>query len=262
MPSPFPGMDPYLEEPALWPDVHGALLFEMRAVLNAVLPPRYRAAVDRYVWLHEPDADTRERLGRPDTSVIDHSTAPEGAALSGSTLTAPALVTLPVVRREGTRYMRIIDQRNRRVVTVIELLSPSNKDPGQDRDDYLGKRNEYLATGTNLVEIDLLRGGARLPLGEPHPGPADYYVLVSRAADFPKAGVWAFSVRDPFPEIPVPLNPEDESVKLDLKGCLDRAYDEGRYHLEVDYTRPPLPPLRGPDADWARQLLANRPRPE
>src|SRR5947209_17985247 len=119
MPSPFPGMDPYLEEPSLWPDFHGAMLYQMRAVLNAVLPERYVASVDRYVWLHEPDTDTRDRLGKPDVFLTDRSGDASGAA--GNTITAPAVVTLPVVRREGPRYLRIIARRNRRVVTVIEL---------------------------------------------------------------------------------------------------------------------------------------------
>jgi len=248
-------MDPYLEEPSLWPDFHGAMLYGIRATLNAVLPERYVASINRHVWLRESDVDTRDRLGTPDMFIVDQSGVIAGAPRS---ITAPAVVTLPVVRREGDRYLRIIDRQNRRVVTVIELLSPSNKDTSLDREDYLHKRNEYLATGTNLVEIDLLRAGERLPLGEPPPVPADYYILVSRAVDFPRAGVWPFSVRDSFPISAVPLGPGEDPVPLDLKPCLDRAYDEARYAAELDYTRPPTPPLREPDATWARDLLAAR----
>jgi hypothetical protein len=244
MPSPFPGMDPYLEEPSLWPDVHTSLLVEVRTALNAILPERYGAFIDCYVWLHEPDAYI----------VACEPTAGEATVA----IPAPAVVTLPAMQRQGQRYLRIIDRRNRRVVTVLELLSPSNKEAGLDRENYLTKRNEYLAAGTNLVEIDLLRWGQRLPLGEPNPAPADYYVLVSRAAEFPRAGIWPFSVRDPLPPILVPLNPEDQPVTLDLKACLDLVYDKARYDLELDYSVPPVPPLREPDAAWARQLLAPR----
>ena len=255
MPSPFPGMDPYLEEPSLWPDVHTTLLVEMRTALNAILPERYGTFIDRYVWLHEPDAEARTLLGKPDTFIAERGLT--GGQMGVATL-APAVVILPAVRRQGQRYLRIIDRRNRRVVTVLELLSPSNKETGSDRENYLTKRNEYLAAGTNLVEIDLLRGGQRLPLGEPNPAPADYYVLVSRASEFPRAGIWPFSVRDPFPPVLVPLNPEDQPVTLDVKACLDLVYDKARYDLELDYSVPPVPPLREPDAAWASQLLASR----
>jgi hypothetical protein len=257
MPSPFPGMDPYLEEPSLWPDCHLGIIAGMRAVLNAHLPERYAAYADRYVWLHEPDADTRVRMGKPDIYVADRGGEATGSN-GGATLVAPTVVTLPVVRRQGNRFIKIIDRQSRRVVTVIELLSPANKNPGEDREAYVAKRNEYLATGTNLVEVDLLRTGERLPLGEPAPPPADYYILVCRANEFPKAGVWPLSVRDPLPAIPVPLNPQDQPVLLPLKPCLDRAYDEAPYSREVNYAEPPDPPLPEPDATWARELLARR----
>jgi hypothetical protein len=259
MPSPFPGMDPYLES-WIWPDFHGSMLGEIRTALNAVLPRRYAALIDRYVWLEEADDATRVRLGVPDVTV-----AHRGDVVTGTTaleaLPAPASVTLPVERREGTRYIRVYDLHSRRVVTVLELLSPANKTSGGDREKYLAKRNEYLATGTNLVEVDLLRAGERLPLGEPAPVPADYYVLVSRGADFPKAGIWPFSVRDLIPPLIVPLSSEDAPVVLELKPLTDRVYDIGRYADELDYGRPPRPPLREPDATWARELLARHLNP-
>jgi hypothetical protein len=259
MPSPFPGMDPYLEEPSLWPDFHGTMLVAIRAALNSTLPPRYTAFLDRYVWLEEADAANRVRLGKPDVSMTDRGTPAPAGGSGVATVPAPAMIVLPAVRRQGTRYLRIVDRRNRRVVAVLELLSPSNKEAGPEREAYLTKRNEYLATGTNLVEIDLLRAGQRLPLGDPLPAIGAYYVLVSRASEFPNAALWPFGVRDPLPPVPVPLDPDDAFVSLDLKPCLDRAYDEGRYADELPYARPPTPPLREPDATWARQLLADLP---
>jgi hypothetical protein len=251
-------MDPYLEEPSLWPDVHGALVYAIRAALSAVLPATYAAYVDRYIWLHEPDAETRTRLGKPDVYLTQQH-EPSGAAVA--TVAAPSVVTLPAVRLEGQRYLRVVDRSNRRIVTVIELLSPSNKEPGPECDNYLAKRNEYFATGTNVVEIDLLRAGQRLPLGDPPPPPSDYLIFVCRAADFPRAGVWPFSVRDPLPPLVVPLNPQDGSVTIALKPCFDRIYDEAPHASEIDYTQHPVPPLRGPDAAWARELLAARQTP-
>jgi Protein of unknown function (DUF4058) len=258
MPSPFPGMDPYLEDPARWPDFHGAMIYAIRAALTPLLPERYSAGVDQYVWLHEPDLDTRRRLGKPNAFVTDEAEPTAGPVASAlAALAAPAVSTLPVVRRTGPRYVRITDPEHRRVVTVIELLSPSNKDSAGDRDAYLAKRNEYLATGVNLVEIDLLRAGERLPLGDPAPDPGDYYVIVSLADAFPHVGVWPFTVRDPLPEVPVPLSGPDPAARVNLRACLDRAYDEARYR--INYDRPPTPRLRKPDATWARDLLANRP---
>jgi hypothetical protein len=176
-------------------------------------------------------------------------------------VTAPTVVTLEAVRSEGKRYLRIVDRQNRRVVTIIELLSPSNKDAGQERENYLTRRNEFFANGVNVVEIDLLRAGRRLPLGDPPPAPSDYLYFVSRAADYPSAGVWPFSLRDPLPDVPVPLAEEDGYVLLPLKPSLERAYDEGPFGEDMDYTQPPVPPLRGPDAAWARELLAARQPP-
>lgn len=255
MPSPFPGMDPYLEEPDLWPEFD--LIVAMRARLKKTLPKHYAAFVDRYVWLHEPDADTRKRLAKPDVGIRERRrTEPAGGSVA--TLDAPAFAALPVVRQEGERYIRIIDRHSRRIVTVIELLSPANKEAGKDRDAYLVKRNEFLAKGTNVVEIDLLRAGQRLPMGKPAPPKADYYVMVARSVDFPRTAIWPFSVRDPLPTIPVPLNPEDKPASLPLKSCFDRAYEAGGYGEEIDYGEPSMPPLRGSDAVWARDLLRKR----
>ena len=171
---------------------------------------------------------------------------------------APVTAVLPAVRHEGNRYLRVIDVKSRRVVTVIELLSPSNKELGKDHDHYLAKREEFLGSRTNLVEIDLLRADPRLPMGEPAPSAAHYYAVVFRAIDFPQAAIWPFNVRDPLPTIPIPLDPCHEPVPLNLKTCVDRAYDEACYDREVNYNEPPTPPLAEPDATWARELLAAR----
>jgi len=110
----------------------------------------------------------------------------------------------------------------------------------------------------NLVEIDLLRDGERPPLQVPEPPPSDYYILVCPAATFPQAGFWPFSVREPLPLVSIPLDPHSEPVFLDLRACLDRAYDGGRYSDEIDYRQPPVPPLSEADAAWADELLAAR----
>ena len=256
MRSPFPGMDPYLEDPDVWPDFHGTFLVALRAQLNEQLPPRYVARWDRHVWIDEPDAEQPYVLGRPDVFVTDPTPGTPGGAGVAPTLTAPAIGTVPAVDPKGKPFIKIIDARGRRVVTVIELLSPANKSAGKDRDAYLAKRQEYFRAGTNLVEIDLLRGGERPPVVGV--APADYYVLVSRAWEYPRVGVWPLSVRDPLPPVPVPLDPEVAPVRLELRPALDRAFAEARLGEELAYDQPVVPALNESDTAWARARIAER----
>ena len=141
------------------------------------------------------------------------------------------------------------------VLTVIEVLSPSNKSNSADGQAYLAKRGEYLASSTNLVEIDLLRDGDRIPLGRPRPPVTDYYVLVSAKNRRPSTSIWAFTVQEPLPIFPVPLGRKYEGVALDLKACLDRVYDDGRYATKLHYDQPPVPELDAPRTVWANELL-------
>jgi hypothetical protein len=246
-------MDPYLESPAIWSDFHGTFLMSVRAELNRILPPHYVARWDRHVWIDEPDVEQPGPLGRPDVFVADSLDRPESGQAQ-TLLAAPATVTVPAVDPKGKPFLKIVDARGHRVVTVIELLSPANKSAGKDRDAYLAKRQEYFRARTNVIELDFRRGGQRPPVVGPLPQ-ADYLIIVCRGIDYPQAGLWHLSVRDLLPPIPVPLNPDDEPVGLALRPCLDRAYDEGRFGDEIDYTQPPDPPLREPDATWARELL-------
>jgi len=246
-------MDPYLEEPNLWSDVHLTLIIAMRGALNAKMPQGFIASADKYVWIHEPDAEARKRVVRPDGFIIQYEARP--ANPSPAITSAPATIVIPATRREGNKYLKITDVRTRRLVTVIEILSPANKMPGPDREAYLTKRIDYLMAGVNLVEIDLLRDGMRLPLGELAPPAFDYYAMVCRAPQMPAAGFWPFTLRDLFPIIPIPLTPSESDIPLDLKPCLDRAFQEGLYEVDIDYHKPPVPPLSPADAEWAKQLI-------
>ena len=253
MPSPFPGMDPYVEAPEHWGDCHANMIAAMRGELNRLLPKGYVAKTDQYVWIHEPDAETRRR--KPDVYVARRR---EGDSPTSPSATLGTSILLPAITVFGNKYLRIVDSRNRRLVTVIELLSPANKNPGIDRDGYLAKRNEYFATKVNLVEIDLLRGGRRLPLGSPPPAPSDYCVLVSRASDFPRAELITFGLRDPLPSVPIPLPRGEEQISLPLRPCLDRAYDEGRFETDLDYDAALAPKLSKEDRAWMRKILVTR----
>lgn len=252
MPSPFPGMNPYLESESIWPDFHQSFCFAMRAALIRLLPPRYTARLDRNVWLHN-SVSGRRLLGRPDVFISDIHPPSAGVAVAQ----APRQVEIVDIELYRQPFVLIADRDEDRVVTALELLSPSNKSPGDDRQAYLGKRRQYLRSGTNLVEIDLLRSGTRPPIQ--NGVPSDYAVLVCEPRASPSAGLWAFSVREVLPTVPVPLDAGIAPVMLDLRVCLDRTYDEAGYERGIDYGQPPEPPLTEADAAWAVGILAARP---
>ena len=257
MPSPFPGMDPYLEDPAGWGGVHLGLLYAIHAQLNDVLPDGFVAELDQYVWTREEPDDDSARLGKPDVLVPKRRPFRAGSRSAAAVATVPptVLTRLPKQEVRTHRRVKITTDRGARVVTVVEVLSPSNKSAGDDRDVYLNKRREYFAARANVVEIDLLRAGHRLPMGHPDPPAADYYVFVSPANRLPNAQVWVFTVRDPIPVFAVPLTRDVPAIPLDLRRCLDRVYDDGRYPEKLDYAGRPVPPLRSPNAEWAAELL-------
>ncbi|MBO0700760.1 MAG: DUF4058 family protein, partial [Zavarzinella sp.] len=220
MPSLFPGMDPYLEQPDLWKECHTALIYLIHAQLNSRLPDGYTASTDIHVWLQEADAESRRVRREPDVFVSEVPTSSAATAVQSKQWAAPAEIVLPVVARRGHRYVTIRDKADNRVITAIEILSPANKAGGPDRDAYLAKRDDYFLAQVNLVEIDFLRSGVRPPLGDQTPERFAYYIMVCRNTQFPRAAFWSFGVRDAIPEIPVPLKPEDPDCPLDLKACL------------------------------------------
>ena len=256
MPSPFPGMDPYLEDAAYWSGFHTRFIVAVSAAISHALPKGYYAEVEQHVWLQRDDPDDRIPFAVPD-GYVAHLNGDGGTVVATLATTAAGTeVTLAKpAKRKGSKFVQIVDTPGNRVITVIELLSPSNKEPGDDRESYLHKRSDYLSTGTNLVEIDLLRDGDRMPFGRPKPPPADYCALVSRADRFPKALAWAWTVRDPLPTLPVPLKPADGEIALGLRECLDRAYDDAGYRTRIDYADAPAVPLRKPDAEWVADLF-------
>ncbi|MGL6094388.1 MAG: DUF4058 family protein [Fimbriiglobus sp.] len=261
MPSPFPGMDPYLEDPMYWGGFHSRLYAPISTALNRTLPEGYYAEIDEYVWLQADAPDDRRRLGKPDAFVTDRAAETGRAAPTAAVTAEPsATVTLPRSRKRTHRFLKIVGPDHATVVTVIEVLSPSNKAPGPDRDRYLAKRDEYLAARSNVVEIDLLRDGTRSPMGQPSPPAGDYYVFVSRAAQYPRADVWAFTLRDTIPPIPVPLKPAHSEVPLALQVLVTEIYDTNRYASRIEYGVPLTPALRPADAAWAADVLKKHAR--
>jgi hypothetical protein len=255
MPSPFPGMNPYLERPDVWNDFHDSFIPAAREALVPHLLPRYYVRIEEHLFIHEPPAEERFPLGRPDLSVHP-GTGPAAGGAAG-VAAAPASVGMPVVvEEERLPYLEIRDRAGNETVTVVELLSPANKATGPQRDQYLAKVRRVLSSRTSFVEIDLLRGGPRMPWDRL---PAcDYYAVVSRhaqrAGGDPRADLWPLRLRDPLPPVPIPLRPGEPEPILDLQAILHRIYDAAGYEMFL-YQADPEPPLAGPDAVWAAQLL-------
>lgn len=259
MPTPFPGMDPWLERRGIWEQVHTDLIVSVRRFLTPLLRPRYHVGIEERTYLAIlppeeqstgiPDvviaAHTRESGGQPST------TAQGFAARSG-----PVVAELPVPEEVRERYLEIRSVPDQQVITVIEILSPSNKLPGEGREQYARKRFKVLGSLTNLIEIDLLRAGQPLPMKAPVA--SDYRIVVSRSAQRPRADVYLFNLRDPIPTFPVPLRPGEAEPELSLNELLHEVYDQGGYDLVIGYGKPPEPALSEADAAWATSLLPVR----
>jgi hypothetical protein len=252
MPSPFPGMDPYLEG-YLWMPTHGQMIAEVARQLAPKLRPRYLALMTERFVLEEPEGVSISTSSRyPDVGVVavdSGETAPEGESVE------PAPIRLTTVMPELVPHftVEIRDVANRRLVTAIELLSPTNK-RGEGREEYLAKRRRILLSTAHLLEIDLLRAGQRVPMRERIPE-AHYFVFLSRADDRPATACWPISLREPLPTVPVPLLDEDPDVALDLQAALTNVYDLLGYDLAVDYGQDPEVPLTREETSWADSLL-------
>jgi Protein of unknown function (DUF4058) len=260
MPSPFPGMNPYLEQDTAWQDFHQRFLPLAAEILASQVRPRYFVKIEEHLYVHEPRAEERRFIGRPDVAVVPAS--PSSVTQPGrALLEAPVQVRIPVLDVERSTYLEVRSRDRRELVTVIEMLSPTNKRPGRDRDQYEAKRNQVLWSCTNLVEIDLLRGYPRMAMAEAPE--CDYCVMVCRPEEWPQAGFWPIRLGDRLPIIPVPLRSGEPNAKLDLQELLHRVYDVADYQLYV-YQGHPEPRLSAKDAAWARQWLphtADSPEP-
>ena len=258
MPSPFPGMDPYLERPSLWPDVHASLIIALRDALSPVVGPKYYVAVEERIYLIQPEE--RRLVGQPDVVVVGEREPAGGAGAAAATATMPAarIVEVPMPEPEPARltYLEVREPPGGEVVTTIEILSHVNKRPGSGRRQYEEKRLEVLISFTNLVEIDLLRAYPPMEVRPIDGGEAsDYRVLVSRADQRPRAVLFAFSVREPIPAFPLPLRPDEPEPPVDLRSLLDGIYERDAYHRRIDYRKPPDPRLPEADAEWASAIL-------
>jgi hypothetical protein len=252
MPSPFPGMNPYLERDIAWHDFHERFLIVGAGLIGAQIRPNYVVRIDDHIFIHELPDEARQPVGRADLSItLTH----ESDQQRGSTavLEAPARIRVPEADVTREAYLEIRDRHSREVVAVVELLSPSNKRRGgTDRAQYIAKRQQIFNSQAHLVEIDLVRGGEPMP-GEPQPVSC-YSVLVSRVEERPVAGFWPIGLRDRLPVIPIPLRDPHPEATLDLQELLHRVYDQAGYEYDI-YDGPPQPPFNAEEGAWAQQFV-------
>ena len=259
MPSPFPGMDPYLEAPGYWPGLHDRLIIHIADDLQPLLQPSYYVEVGERIYFEQashaayPDA-TLHRV--PDRS----SGSSRGtAAVAVAPADEPLIVPMAVHRRET--FLEIRAAGAGEVVTVLEIVSPANKNPGgRGFEEYQKKQAEVLRSSANMVEIDLLRRGAMVVAvgsgGPPPLRPFDYIACVTRSARQDRCEVYVATVRDRLPRISIPLRDPDPDVVLDIPAIFTLCYDMAGYALRVDYSCPPQIALAADDEAWADAWLA------
>jgi hypothetical protein len=247
-------MDPYLEHPMLWPGVHNGLIAALQLSLAPRLRPRYYVALEERVYVTEPDQ--RTFIGRPDLAVVGHTEA-ESAGQPASTEASVLTVRVPMPDEVRETYLEVRETGTEYVITVVEILSPTNKRPGRGRRIYEDKRLDVLATRPHLVEIDLIRAGEPMPIMG-NDRASDYRILVSRGDCRPNATLYTFGVCQSIPLFPLPLKPGDQEPIVDIGRLLHDLYDQASYDLRMAYTGAPDPPLPAAKALWADQLLRHK----
>lgn len=258
MPSPFPGMNPYLEHPEIWPGFHHWLIIEIARVLSPQLRPKYLVSVE--VRLYETTAENSLLVGLPDVSVqrlMSNSNSTISNIAVAEPAPQPVTVTLPMRETIRQGYLQIREVSTKEVITAIELLSPVNKRPGKGREIYEKKRQNILESSTNFVEIDLLRKWQPMPLFS-NEIQTHYRILVSKVYRRPRADLYAFNLPNIIPSFPLPLRSEDCEPIIDLQALLNDIYDHACYDLKLDYRGEPIPPLSETDTTWAKTLFPER----
>lgn len=252
MSYPFPGVNPWLENPLVWKGVHQRMVTALADVLAPQLEPRYFVAVETHTYISTmPSQLIQTRY--PDVSILKIK---EPAVLYATTRaqTMPVIIDLPLPEPYEEPYVEVRLVPDGEVVTVIELLSHTNKQAGDERRSYIKKCEALIDSDVHFVEIDLLRAYTPMPFTEHLT--ADYRIFIRRRELNRKAHLYTFSVRQPIPIFPLPLLPNDQEPLVDLGSLLHEVYARARYRLVIDYTKPPVPQLSKEDAAWAADCLA------
>jgi hypothetical protein len=254
MPSPFLGMNPYLEHPDRWSTVHNRLIVALADDLTPQLLPKYQVDIEKRVY--EVVGLNSLLVGRPDVTIQRprHPDPDIASTIQAATsIVEPVKVTLPILEEVREAYLEIKEAATQLVVTAIEILSPSNK-RGEGRQKYEQKRQQVFQSRTHLVEIDLLREGEPLPIASYLPD-STYRILVSRAQNRPIADLYPFNLADPIPLFPIPLQTGDEEPIINLQTLLNEVYQRSGYDYFIDYSNDVLPPVSAEELAWIDTLL-------
>lgn len=256
MPSPFPGMDPYLELGPRWPDLHQRLITYSSELLQPQLLPKYIARIDERIELIPYGSEFI-----PDVMVVEPPRKLSETKVSYGSLVADEPQTIRVLDDERrVPYIQVVSVASGEVITLVEILSPANK-TGRGRDQYFEKQDEILDSPVNFIEIDLLSRPTAtyarfFEVSSPHDW--RYIVSVSRPQRRTSVEVYAIPLRDRLPRCKIPLLPEDDDVVLDLPTILARCYQVGGYHLLLDYSKPPPVSLSKAEEEWMEALLVEK----
>jgi hypothetical protein len=250
-------MNPYLENPDLWTEVHHLLISVLAETLNPQLLPKYRVSVEKRVY--QSVDDNFLLVGIPDVTIGRVQAVRKGStAVAAAPAATPLTVTLPMPIEIQEGYLEVREVATKEVVTAIEVLSPGNKRPGRGFDAYVSKRETVLASQTHLVEIDLLRIGTTMPYHGMVPV-YDYRILTSRSQSRPRADLYGFSLRDRIPTFSLPLQHPDLEPTIDLHALLDLVYDRAGFDVAIDYRKAPVPPVEEGDRAWCEEVLSADP---
>ena len=258
MPNPFPGMNPYLESPEFWPSVHNRLIVAIADFLTPQLLPKYLVDIEQRIY--QLSGEDALLIGIPDVT-IQRTPTPKTESDSNVAVAAPPAkslkVTIPLPLELKETYLQVVEIETKKVVTVIEVLSPTNKRPGKGREMYETKRENVFNSRSHMVEIDLLRSYQPLPVFG-NDIEASYRILVSRANQRPIADLYLFNLPDTIPAFGLPLRAGDAEPIVDLQGLLNQVYDRAAYDFRIDYTAVPVVALSETDAAWADALFRER----
>ena len=255
MPSPSPGMNPYLENPELWTEVHHWILTLLAESLIPQLRPKYRVAVEKRVY-HDTDRNS-VLIGIPDVAIARSlkPTIQESSNIAvASPPVKPITVNIPIPEEIRETYLEVREIATGEVITVIELLSPKNKRQGEGRKAYQTKHLQILGSSTHLVEIDLLRAGESMPILD-NDIKSDYRILVSRSQLRPRAELYPFNLSEVIPAFFLPLQKEDIEPLVDLQNVIQDLFDRAGLDLAIDYNSEPVPPIQETDLIWVNELL-------
>ncbi len=250
MDNPFPGMNPYLEMPELWHQVHNRLIIAIADDIIPQIVPKYHVSIEERVYTSVADV---LMVGIADVAVSRRHESTSGNGVTTASLTEPAKVAVPIPEEVTERFLEVRSTQTGEVVAVIEILSPKNKRSGEGREAYQRKRQKIFASNTSLVEIDLLRGGEAMPvLGTADTG---YRILVSRGYRRPEADLYTFGLKDAIPAFPVPLREGEVEPVVDLQRLLNEVHVKARFDLVIDYSQSVKPALSAEEEVWVKEVV-------